>query len=258
LPSSCCTTRTVPPRSPAAPDAAFGSTLAPLGAGGPITAGCGAGGTEERVADAVTATIGDSTGPACVLEVSEAGPGPGGRADASAQECQRYEGMGTCGGCAVLRVAGGVAVADCESYPGAGDDLLLASDERASALRTAAAASLLAAAGVPDAGGPGVTVTVTSCGRLDLLDATLESLWRALGGDTPIVRVVVVEDSGDPAACAAVRLRHAGAPAYPGAEQDGPTSGAAAAGIPVDVLCNSERLGQASEPSPAAPRDGGS
>jgi hypothetical protein len=210
----------------------------------------GAGGTEERVADAVTATIGDSTG-----------PGPGGREDASAQECQRYEGMGTCGGCAVLRVAGGVAVADCESVtddPGAGDDLLLASDERASALRTAAAASLLAAAGVPDAGGPGVTVTVTSCGRLDLLDATLESLWRALGGDTPVVRVVVVEDSGDPAACAAVRLRHAGAPAYPGAEQDGPTSGAAAAGIPVDVLCNSERLGQASEPGPAAPRGGGS
>ena len=44
--------------------------------------------------------------------------------------------------------------------------------------KQAASASVMEAAGSSDSGEAGVTVTVTSCGRLELLDATLASLWK--------------------------------------------------------------------------------
>lgn len=41
-----------------------------------------------------------------------------------------------------------------------------------------------------------ITFTITSCGRLDLLDITLKSFWKYASSDQ-IVRYVLVEDSGD-------------------------------------------------------------
>ncbi|WP_118133201.1 glycosyltransferase family 2 protein [Oceanicella sp. SM1341] len=74
--------------------------------------------------------------------------------------------------------------------------------------------------GVPEAGGVVYTVALTSCGRFDLLDATLRSLIDHL--DVPPAEIVVIEDGGDE------RVREV----------------AARQSVPVRVMVNGERLGQ--------------
>ena len=74
-----------------------------------------------------------------------------------------------------------------------------------------------------------VTVTVTSCGRLSLLEQTLASFL--LANDYEFVHeILIVEDSGDAAMCRTLRGLYEG---QVGADR--PT---------VKILCNHQRLGQ--------------
>ncbi|KAJ1471891.1 hypothetical protein T484DRAFT_1842478, partial [Baffinella frigidus] len=142
----------------------------------------------HRVADTITVTVGEKE--------PQGGPSSGRDRE---DDCARYETMPPCGGCAVLRVERGVALSTCEgARVEHGDpDPLLRVDERVEARHAAASLSVLEAAGTADSGEAGVTVTVTSCGRLDLLDETLASLWKALEGEAGISKVLIIEDSGD-------------------------------------------------------------
>lgn len=71
-----------------------------------------------------------------------------------------------------------------------------------------------------DGAGEDFTIVVTSCGRFDLLRATLASLFKHL--DWPAKRVLVIEDSGDESVRAAL----------------------ADLGVPIEVVVNTPQLGQ--------------
>ena len=188
---------------------------------------------------------------AAALAVGAGGEG----ADDEDVGCARGVGLRACRGCTVLAVEAGLVRYECGGEEGgagaAGRDMLLEDDQRRSA-RFSAAARLAGAlpasyALVHRSGGGGelwpgeegdgvgagmVTVTVTSCGREELLVHTMESFFAANDYED-VHEVLIIEDSGLADMCERLRQRYVG------------VRGGGGAGTPrVRVLCNAQRLGQ--------------
>lgn len=91
-----------------------------------------------------------------------------------------------CRGCAVIGVEHGIALSVCDEE---GDDVLLVGDVDRQKRAAEAAMDVMYAAGMYAAGDnafgeDGVTLAITSCGRLRLLQRTLDSFFAA--NDDPI------------------------------------------------------------------------